>query len=166
MPKPLTGPAGSRHSLMGFFILSFRFPFSCLQLETFPFNLDNSPLFLWPAFKIDRHCDAALQTALDFCVHLFKYLVCLQPRSLRLWIIMFLCCPFSSTQLKSMMKADRRPFGHSPEGRALLFCTPVSSDVYPVAPKEKHLTLLRALNKGSSSHTQNSRAIQFNGNKQ
>ena len=55
MPKQSTGPAGSRHSLTGFFLLSLRFPFSCLQLETFPFSLDNFPLFLLPSFKIDLY---------------------------------------------------------------------------------------------------------------
>lgn len=46
MPELPAGSAGSRHSLMGFFILVLRFPFAYLQLETFPFNLDNAPLFL------------------------------------------------------------------------------------------------------------------------
>lgn len=85
VPERPTGPAGSRHSLTGSFLLSLRSPFSCWRLETFPSNLDNFPLFLFAAFKIDQCRNAALHTALDFPCSLFKYLVGLQPRSLRLW---------------------------------------------------------------------------------
>ena len=66
MPERPTGPAGSRHSLTGSFLLSLRSPFSCWQLETFPSNLDNFPLFLLPAFKIHQCHNATLHTALDF----------------------------------------------------------------------------------------------------
>ena len=66
VPERPTGPAGSRHSLTGSFLLSLRSPFSCWRLETFPSNLDNFPLFLSPAFKIDQCRNAALHTALDF----------------------------------------------------------------------------------------------------
>lgn len=79
VPNLLTGPAGSRHSLMDFCILSLRFPFSCLQLETFPFNLGNAPLFLLTAFKINVYCDAAFQTTLDFCVQVFGMFAAKKP---------------------------------------------------------------------------------------
>lgn len=64
---------------MDFFVLSLCFPFSCLQLETFPFDLGNSPLFLLTAFKVDVYCDAALQTTLDFCVQVFGMFAAKKP---------------------------------------------------------------------------------------
>lgn len=132
MPSLLTGLAGSRHNLIDFFILWLHSPFSCLQLETFSLNLGNAPLFLWTAFKMDVYCVAAYKSPL---ISVFNYSVCLQPRSLRLWVIMFLCFPFSSTQLKPMMKSDSSAFRHSSEGRALLLCAQSADSLYLLAPK-------------------------------